>query len=198
MIETLHASDLREAHSRLRVDMLRRALREGRVEPEVRQAELDEWVQLFRLDPQPGLRALILVALDGTPDPRLDEILSRAWNDRGDGVRLEALRQLLERAPARREELTREGLDDPSLEVQLMAAQALYDLDPERGIDAVVGICARETPGERGSHALRRCSEILAEEFADPRALEGLRRLRSELEDPEEHLNWAIETLESL
>lgn len=177
--------------------MLRHALREGLIDQGELEGELDEWVRLFRLDPQPGLRTLILVALDGIDDPRMDELLARAWADRGDGVRLEALRQRLERAPAQRPELVQEGLDDPSLEVQLMAAQALYDLDAGRGVDAVLEICSREAPGERGSHALRRCSEILAEEFADARALNGLRRLRAELEDPEDHLGWAIETLES-
>ena len=195
MSDSLSVRLVNDAPARQRVDVVRRALREDRVDPTVVAAERVEWVRLFRNDPQPGLRALILEILDGIEGPEVETLLERATQDRGDGVRLEAFRQLFERRLDAWPALLTETADDPSVEVRLLGAQARYSLDPEAAIAEVLRLCEDEADGARHEHAIRRASEVLAEGFEDPRALPGLRRLAENLDDPEGHLEWAIETL---
>lgn len=193
-MQALRAQTLLDAHPRQRTDLLRRALRGAEVEETIVSAELDEWLRLYRNDPQPGLRALILVLVQDLEGEAVDEMLRRGRRDRGDGVRLEAYRILLSRDPS--QSLVAEALDDSSVELRLLGAHYLRLADPISAIDAVIATCMEETEGPRGEHALRRCSEVLAEEFADPRALPALRELAATIDDPEGHLEWAIETLE--
>lgn len=194
-MNALHARTILDAHPRQRTDLLRRALRDGRIDPQILRAEADQWLELFRSDPQPGLRALLLVLMHGIESPQTDEMLRRGRRDRGDGVRLEAYRSLLERD--RDPELIRRALADRSVELCLLGAQYRFLEDPMGAVDAVLELCRDELGGIREEHALRRCSEVLAEDFADPRALPGLRQLDAEADDEEGHLQWAIETLEN-
>lgn len=191
----LHASTILDAHPRQRTDLLRRALRDHRVDTQILRAEADQWLELYRSDPQPGFRALLLVLMHDVQSPQTDEMLRRGRRDRGDGVRLEAYRSLLERD--RDPELIRRALADRSVELCLLGAQYRFLEDPVAAVDAVIELCRDELGGIREEHALRRCSEVLAEDFADPRALPGLRELEAEADDEEGHLRWAIESLEN-
>ena len=65
-----------------------RALRGAEVEEAIVSAELDEWLRLYRNDPQPGLRALILVLVQDLEGDAVDEMLRRGRRDRGEAVRV--------------------------------------------------------------------------------------------------------------
>jgi len=195
-MKPLRSTDVLRAHPRERTDHLRRALRENAIDQARLREDLPEWLRLFREDSQPGLRALLLLMLREIRSDETDEMLRRGRRDRGDGVRLEAYRTLLERESS--EELVRAALKDRSVELCLLGAHYAFLEDPARAVREVLALCRDELGGPREEHALRRCTEVLAEDFADPRALPGLRELTCEIEDEEGHLEWAIQILQEL
>lgn len=179
-----------------RVDRLRGALRDGTVPVDAIARDLDGWVALFRADAQASLRVLVLELLERIDDPRVEALAERALRDRGDGVRLEALRLLIDRHPRRTEELAAAHLDDDGLEVRLLAAERLYPMDPRRALDALFEGVRAEAHGPREGHALDRTMEFLVETVADAALVPRLRDLAGEVEDEEDMIPWAIESLE--
>lgn len=195
---SLHAADVRALPGPRRVDRLRGALRSGRFDPTRVAAELDAWISLFRSNPDPALRVLVLELLDHVDDPRADALAERALGDRGDGVRLEALHRLLTRHPERTDELSRKHLDDEGVEVRLLAVARLHPIDPGAAIDALFDGLRAEIGGPREAHVLERTVEFLVDDVAATHALGRLRALRAEVNDDEGMVAWAIERLEEL
>lgn len=188
-------SEVRALPGPRRVDRVRSALRGEGVDPTSITVELDGWISLFRGDTQPALRVLILELLEPIGDPRVDALAERARNDRGDGVRLEALRRLLDRQPDRTEELARDHLDDDGVEVRLLAAARLHAIDPAATLDALFDGVREEIGGPREEHVLERTVEFLVEDVGDAAVLPRLRALAEEVEDDEDMIAWAIESL---
>lgn len=178
-----------------RVDRLRRALRSGEIDPEQVDARLDSWVRLFHRDAQPALRVLVLEVIESAADPRADELLHEALEDRGDSVRLEALRQLLQREPARARALALENLADEAMEVRVLAAQWVYGSDRELALDALIDAVHAEARGPREMHTLRWVLEFLAEEAVDRAATTRIEELRACCDDVEEMIDWALDKL---
>lgn len=187
-----------------RVDRLRRALRGGEkdaVDATSVLERIDGWVALFHRDAQPALRVLVLEVLDGTGDPRLDPrvdaLLHEALHDRGDSVRLEALRQLLQRGPSGAREIALGFLGDEAMEVRVFAAQAVYESDRELALDALFGAVLAEARGPREMHTLRWVLEFLVEEAVDRSTIDRIAELRAYCDDVEESIEWAIDRLRS-
>ena len=178
-----------------RVDRLRKALREGEVRPESVAERLENWLALYRRDAQPALRVLVLEVLDGQADERVDALLRDAVEDRGDSVRLEALRQLLTRHPDRQREIALRRLEDEAMEVRVLAAQAVHHSDHERALDALFAAVLDEARGPREMHTLRWVLEYLAEEVRDRSAVDRIRALREECDDTEGMIDWALDIL---
>lgn len=176
-----------------RVDRLRRALRGGELEPAAVIQRIENWVALYHRDAQPALRVLVLEVLEAHIDPRIDTLLHEALEDRGDSVRLEALRQLLHRSPATARALALARLGDEAMEVRVFAAQWVYDTDRERALEAMVDAIHTEARGPREMHTLRWVLEFLAEEVTDRAAVERIAELREGCDDEEEMIDWALE-----
>ena len=192
----LTPAEIRSLPGPRRVDRLRKALRHGTLAPSAVAEDLDAWVALFRADSQAALRVLVLELLESVDDPRVDDLAERALKDRGDGVRLEALRLLLDRHPDRTDALARAHLEDDGIEVRMLAAERLHALDPDTAIDALFAGVRAEAHGPREAHALDRTMEFFVEDVADPALVPRLRALVDDVEDPEEMIPWAIESLE--
>ena len=191
----LTPADVRALPGPRRVDRLRRVLRAGSFDARAIAADVDGWIGLFRADTQPALRVLILELLEPVDDPRVDELAERARHDRGDGVRLEAVRRLLDRHPARAESVAREHLDDDGVEVRLFAAARMHAIDPNAAIDALFAGVRAEIGGPREDHVLERTVEFLVEDVADSSLAARLRALAAEVDDPEGMIDWALERL---
>lgn len=178
-----------------RVDRLRRALRTGEIESSAIPAEIEAWIRLFRRDAQPPLRVLVLEVLDGQPDARVTDLLHEALEDRGDSVRLEALRQLLRREHEDAPTLALGLLEDAAMEIRVLAAQSVYATHRERALDALLGAVRAEARGPREMHTLRWVLEFLAEDVVDRAAADAIATLREECEDEEEMIDWALAKL---
>lgn len=176
-----------------RVDRLRRALRGGELEATAVAERIGDWVALYHRDAQPALRVLVLEVLESHADPRIDALLHEALEDRGDSVRLEALRQLLHRSSADARTLALARLGDEAMEVRVFAAQWVYDTDRERALDAMVDAIRNEARGPREMHTLRWVLEFLAEEVVDRAAVERIAALREACDDEEEMIDWALD-----
>jgi len=192
----LRPADVRNLPGPRRVDAVRKALRAGEIDPTAVARDLDDWIALYRRDVQGPLRVLLIEALEPIDDPRVTDLLEDALDDRADGVRLEALRLLLDRDPERTRELTTAHVEDEGLEVRLLAAERLHAIDPERAVQAMLDTVRREAHGFREAHALDRVVEFLVDDVGDPAVVPALRELHGEVEDTEDMIEWAIETLQ--
>ena len=192
---SLRPDDVRNLPGPRRVDAVRKALRAGQLDPKTVTADLDGWIKVYRRDVQGALRVLLLEMLESIDDPRIVTLLEDALDDRADGVRLEALRNLLDRQPQRTHELAGAHVDDEGLEVRLLAAERLYPIDPERAVQAMLDTVRAEAHGFREAHALDRVAEFFVEDVGDPDLVPHLQDLRGEVEDVEDMLEWAIEKL---
>ncbi len=191
----LRPDDVRNLPGPRRVDAVRRALRAGQLDPATVSSDLDGWITVYRRDVQGALRVLLLEMLEPIDDPRVLALLEDALDDRADGVRLEALRSLLDRQPHRTHELAGAHVDDEGLEVRLLAAERLYPIEPERAVQAMLDTVRAEAHGFREAHALDRVAEFFVEDVGDPDLVPHLQNLRDEVEDVEDMLEWAIEKL---
>jgi len=77
-----------------------------------------------------------------------------------------------------------------------LLAERLYRVTPEAAIDMMFAILTEEAGGPRELHALERTTEFFVDEVGDTRLTDRLRAIQSELHDPEEFVNWAIERLQ--
>jgi hypothetical protein len=194
---------LRDCAPGRRADLLRKALRTDAVDHDAVARDLEDWLRLFRGNRDPGFLVLILELLSPLSDARVLELAREAATHRGDGVRLEALRVILDRRPDEAVLLTERHRDDDSLEVRLLLAERLYDLDRQAAVDLAFEILESECEGPRETHALERVTEFLVEAMA-PREQAArrheiaakIRLLRPRFEDAEGFLDWAATELE--
>jgi hypothetical protein len=176
----------------LRMDRIRKALRQGLVPPP---GESEPLERLFDHDEQPALRVLILEALTATEAGPSGQLLGRALQDPADSVRSAAFQLVLEREPDRGEELARTHLDDPAVELRTLCAELLADVDPEAAGTAMLALVHDEALGPRETHALRRAMNFFAEELRDPAWSPRIEALRAEVEDQEAAIDWALSRL---
>ena len=193
--EPLDPAALRACPRRLRVDRLRRALREGRLsEPEVRR-DLPAWRALFGESDDPALRVLLLELMAPLVDDEMLPLLEQSRDDRADGVRLASLEILSARDPARVPELARAHADDDNLEVRLLLGMRLFAHDRGASLALLLDAIESEAGGLRELHALERVTEFLVEDVQARECIPRLRELRKGCHDPEGFLPWAIERL---
>lgn len=190
----LRPDQLRQVHPRLRVDRLRRYLRSGHVDRQAAAGDLDGWVELFDASAEPPLQVLILELVGDLADPRVEALARRSLYSVGDGVRLEGLRILLDAFPTETSDLVERHRDDPSLEVRLLLADRLMPRDRAAALELALQTLRAEAGGPRELHALERVTELLVEAHC-VEAVDPLRALAGELDDPEGFLPWALEQL---
>lgn len=178
----------------LRMDRLRKALRAGLAPGDNERPALE---QLFGSEDQPAMRVLVLEALATRGGAPTAELLEAARQDPADSVRSAALQLILESAPARAEELARAHLRDPAVEVRALAADLLVERDPQAAGEAMLDLVRAEALGPRESHALRRAMGFFAEELRDPAWAARIAALRTEVEDSEGMIDWALAELAS-
>lgn len=189
-------SELQSMHPRERVDRLRRALRQEASAETAGASELEAWLEFYRRFHDPALRVLILQLFDGRSDDAYLALLHESVDDRGDGVRLEALRQLIEFQPELLREFSQTHRDDDSLEVRLLLAMRLAELDRPAALEWIVEILLAEARGMRELHALERGMEFLVEDIRAVEITPKLREIRDEFHDTEDFFGWALEKLE--
>jgi hypothetical protein len=185
--------DLERIDPVMRTDRLRKALRAGLVPPAHERPGLE---RLFETDSQAPLRVLVLEALSaGQLTPPVG-LLERGLEDRADSVRSAALHLLLTGEPERAIERARAHIHDPGIEARTQCAEVLADVDPETAGTAMLDIARAEALGPRESHVLRRTMGFFAEELRDPAWVPRIEALRTEVEDDEGMIDWAIEQLQ--
>jgi hypothetical protein len=192
----LTAATLVGAHPRRRVDLLRQALRTRSLDPARVAADLPDWIELFRASDDPALLVLVLELLREVADDRVVELARAARHHRGDGVRLEALRLLLDRDPRQVERLALEHRADRSLEVQLLLIERLHEVAPSSALDFLFEVLDAECDGPREPHALERGVEFLVEKATSEAVLARLRSIQPDFDDPEGFITWGIEQME--
>lgn len=192
----LRAATVARAHARKRVDLVRTALRRREIDVEAVREELDDWIALFRRDHQAPLRVLLLELLNQVEDPRVLALAEHAREDRWDSVRFEAVHLLMSRVPERASELAEAHLEDPGVELRLLAAERIHARDPARARNALLQLAQEEAQGRRETHVLDRVTEFLVETARDRSVVPQLRSLQDHCEDPEGFLAWAIDRLE--
>ena len=89
-----------------------------------------------------GLRVLLLEVLAPLNDPRVVEMAQRGMESRGDGVRLESMRILVDRDPRGLRALCDLFEDDDSVEVRQLLATRLYTIG--RRLADPLDLAARE------------------------------------------------------
>jgi hypothetical protein len=181
----LDPAQLRACPPPRRADLLRKALRGGHVDPRATARDLSAWIDLFDDHDDPGLLVLLLELLRSVEDPRVVEVARGVTGHRGDGVRLESLRLLLDRRPGETSSLVAHHRDDESLEVRMLLAERLYELDRTAGIDFVFEILEAERDGPREMHALERGTRFLVEDVGGREVVTRLRRILPRFEDEE-------------
>ncbi len=196
--ESLGPELVRQAHPRLRVDLLRKALRAGEITEGKAEAELSQWISLFEDSFDPSLMVLILELLEPIENERVVELARRATHHRGDGVRLEGLRMLMDRRPLETPQLSKRHREDYSLEVRLLVAERLVPYDRNGSVELCMDILDEESGGLRMGHAIERVCEL----FVEMSGLDLLPRLREAQEeygheDPEEFFQWARDRVET-
>ncbi len=196
----LRPADLASLPPGQRHDRLRRALRAEtggtEIDAPTLDADLPGWLTLLRASTDPALTVLLLELLDRIGScPPLLATLEKLRRSRSDSVRLEALRQLLGRQPERAIELAGAHLDDPALEVRLLAARTLYSHDPHAARAALGRAIEDESLGPREMHALERVTEFLVEEIGDPACIPLIESFRESCRDEEGFIDWAVQRL---
>jgi hypothetical protein len=188
----LTAQQLAETDVRKRADRLRRALRTNScTTPNATDAAT--WIEIFDLSDDAGLRVLLLEHLAPLHDPRITEMAQRGMTSRGDGVRLECMRILVERDPRGLRALCELFEDDDSVEVRLLLATRLFRDDAVAATDRLLKLLESEAGGFRERHALERVLEFFIDEQAP--VAEALRSMQPDFDDPEEYFAWAFERL---
>ena len=188
---------LRQTHPRLRVDLMRKGLRSGRLVAAGVTGQLDDWISLFDQSYDPALMVLILELLSEVEDEAVVELARRASNHRADGVRLEGLKILLDRHPLETLQESKRHGEDYSLEVRLLVAERVAAYDRRRSVELCFSILEDESGGDRMMHALERvCGHLVELGGAD--LVGRLKGIQEEFgdEDVEGFLAWALEQLE--
>lgn len=199
---SIDPAHLRDSAPGLRPDLLRRALRRGSIDHDGIREDLDLWIELFAEQEDPALLVLILELLSPVSDTRVLDLAREACRHRADGVRLEGLRMLLDRRPEETPALAARHRHDDSLEIRLMLAERMVELDVGTAVDLLFEILQVEREGPRESHALERTTELLVERVAPALAAPERDRIVARIheiqpghDDGEGFLDWAADRL---